>query len=162
MPFGLEFSAIYFINSQKIRSEITVTIKITAILTLLFITACSSQQAIKPTVSDIPVAVETNKQSSQSFEQIDEQLFVDALTSLQQNEIDKAKRLFNKFIEKYPELSGAYLNLALIHFKQQQYGEAMELTNRALSINSAQPQAYQLRAQLNIKNGKIKEPEFNS
>ncbi len=128
-------------------------------LIMLLLNGCgTTKQSVTPSVTEkTETATGSSEQSKQSIKNIDDQLFQDALSALKLGETEKAKSLFSQFIDQHPELSGAYLNLALIHFKESQIEKALELTNKAIDLNSEQPQAYQLRAQINIKNGKIKD-----
>lgn len=127
----------------------------------VFLSACSSQQPVKPEPSQIEVKQVITELPSKQPEQINDQLFIEGTAALKLNNISKAQRLFREFIKIYPKLAGAYVNLALIDFKQEKYKSSLKLTNKAINLNPEQSQAYQLRAQLNIKNGKINEAKMD-
>ena len=134
------------------------------ILCLVYLSACSTQTNDTPaptSQSDQIELSETSKQAGDGLTQepvkIDDKIFREAITALEENELSKAQRLFTTFIRQNPKLSGAYINLALIHFKQKKYSRSIELINKAIKLNPDQAPAYNLRAQINIQNGKIKD-----
>lgn len=81
------------------------------------------------------------------------QLGLDALKS---HDYDNAKTLFMQFIETYPGIASAYVNLALIAYRQEDFKTTEILVAQAIGINPSQAQAYHLRAQLHLNNGDIK------
>jgi len=78
------------------------------------------------------------------------------LEALALRDYGKAKRLFTGFIKANPRLSGAYVNLALIAFREDNFDSAEKLVQQAIVLNPEQAQAYHLRAQLHLKKGAIK------
>ena len=140
--------------SYPIRTRFLL-VKFNCLLLLIFLSACSSQQPIKPETEIIEKNQVISGIPTPQPEKIDDQIFIDGIMALEQNNLTKAQRLFRKFIRKNPDLSGAYVNLALINFKQEKYESSLKLANKAINLNPSQAQAYQLRAQLNIKNGNI-------
>ena len=129
---------------------------LTLLMTIL-LAACSEKviqpEAVptaqsKPVVESIPVA--TDAISPQL--QLQYQVGIDAM---KKGEHAKAQRTFRKFIRSKPKLAGAYINLALIHFEKEESEKSLKLVTRAIELNNQQPQAFNLRAQLLIKQGKI-------
>lgn len=66
-----------------------------------------------------------------------------------------AQRIFSEFVRENPQMAGAYTNLALIHFENEEYDQALKLVEPAIELNNRQSQAYNLRAQLSIINGEV-------
>jgi len=66
-----------------------------------------------------------------------------------------AQRIFSEFVRENPQMAGAYTNLALIHFENEEYDHALNLVGQAIGLNNRQSQAYNLRAQLSIINGEV-------
>ena len=124
-----------------------------SVLLLVILSACSSQQPPGPSPDETKTTITTPSPSQPV--KFDDRVFQDAVSAMQDNDLSTAQSLFNEFIRNNPNLSGAYVNLALIHFKQNKYQQSLELVNKAIQLNSAQAQAYQLRAQINILSGKI-------
>lgn len=90
-----------------------------------------------------------------SISNADREEYKHGLIALNNNDNDEAQKIFNDFIEDKPELAGPYTNLALMHFKNKEYDQSLELINKALARNPKQAQAYQLRAQILVSKGKI-------
>ncbi len=130
---------------------------ILAICFIGMLNACSQKSTqpteveITPTVTEVPVTVQPDSQ--EIINQADYQL---GLEALELREYSKAKRLFKSFIKSNPSLAGAYINLALIAFREDEFEAVAVLLDQAITLNPEQAQAYHLRAQLHLQNGAIK------
>ena len=122
-------------------------------LILFIVLSGCAQDSSRPSPSD-PVPDSTQAISASKS---DRDAYRKALTALNNQELDKAQRLFSQFIRNKPELAGGYSNLALIHFKKNEFDKALKQVNRALELNPNQAPALNLRAQLYVKEGKIHE-----
>jgi len=85
----------------------------------------------------------------------DRETYKNGVTALYKNNLPQAQRIFNEFIRSHPNLAGGYSNLALIHFKKKEFDKSLKQVNKALSLNSKQAQALNLRAQIYVINGEI-------
>lgn len=140
-------------NRVNLISEISLfSIKIFLLLISLFSLAACAGPSIKPLVEDQAVSKVESHDTPPAF---DTALYQQGITALDNNELAEAQQIFNQFIDRNPGLSGAYTNLALIHFKLEEYEQSLKLTSRALELNMKQPEAYHLSAQIFIKMGKI-------
>ena len=83
------------------------------------------------------------------------QNFQAAISLMQAKKWLKAEQLLNKVIAKQPELSGSYVNKALIAMHKKSYQQANKLLNQALLVNPNNPYAYNLQGQIARIQGKI-------
>lgn len=120
------------------------------VLMIFTLTACS-QTPDKPVTKDAQITDINNTAISAS----DHERYNNGLTALRNDDFSKAQRIFKQFIEDKPNLAGAYSNLALIHFKNEEYEKSLDLVNKALVLNQEQAEAYQLRAQISLNKGKV-------
>ena len=86
-------------------------------------------------------------------------LYQQGIDALGTRDYDNAKIIFAQFIQKYPSMAGAYVNLALIAYRQEDFQTTENLVTQAIGLNPSQAQAYHLRAQLHLKNGDIKKAQ---
>lgn len=98
---------------------------------------------------------QTNTIESLSVPTADHEKYQNGIIALSNNDDAKAERIFNELIQNTPELAGPYTNLALIHFKNREFEQSLELVNKALLRNPEQAQAYQLRGQILVTKRKI-------
>jgi len=84
-----------------------------------------------------------------------QQNFQTALSLMQAKQWVKAEQLLNKVIAKQPELSGSYVNKALIAMHKKSYQQANQLLSKAISVNASNPYAYNLQGQLARIQGNI-------
>jgi tetratricopeptide (TPR) repeat protein len=124
------------------------------ILSITALTACAPVPEKDSVTTAQTGMVETSAVSS-----ADREKYKSGLIALSNNNDSKAERIFNDLLEDQPELAGPYTNLALIQFKKKDYALSLELVNKALQRNPEQAQAYQLRAQVLVTNGKINDAE---
>lgn len=121
------------------------------LLSCLLVFSCAQksppeQQLEKP--SDLP----DNKPDQT---ELMNQRYQQGITALSNFDFAKAENIFRDFTKNYPDLSGAYGNLALIQFNQKKNDEALLLIDKAITLNSNNAQAYNLRAQLRLEAGEI-------
>lgn len=121
------------------------------ISSLLLLVSCSTP-GVKTELTTIPESEESTKLSNS-----DKERYREAITHLYKGDYSSAKRIFNEFARLYPNLAGAFSNLALIHYKQTNYDKSLELSTKAISLNPEQSQAYNIRAQSYVQLGKIHE-----
>jgi Tfp pilus assembly protein PilF len=132
------------------------SIRCIAVLFLLqLFTACSQKSPAPQTVEPVPVKAE---QTAPVIEEktINTELYQQGLDALALSDFSSARKIFQQFIKDNPGLSGAYTNLALIDYKQENYEQALKLIEIAISINPQQAAAFNLRALLYLQQGKIK------
>lgn len=124
---------------------------IAIVFVLVAISACS------------PENVKTTAAASQDTEkrpavEITEQ-YQAALTALENNDEIKAESILLDLTHNQPYMSGPYFNLALIQLKQGRYEESLKTIDRVITLDGKIAQAYNLRAQIYIQNGMIKNAE---
>jgi len=78
-----------------------------------------------------------------------------AITTLKQNNYTEAEKLFSELSSEQPNNDGPYCNLAIIYFKANDYDNALKLVSHAIELNKNNYQAYNLRAQINLKLGRV-------
>lgn len=128
---------------------------ITIVFALAMLSACT-QESVK-TATD-----ETAPQETIPTVEItagDREQYQEGLTALENNEDGKAESIFLDLTRSQPYMAGPYCNLALIQYKKGQYEESLKTIDRAITLSDKIAQAYNLRAQIHIRNGKIKEAE---
>ena len=126
-------------------------------LTLLGLIGCS-QKAVQQQTTGPAESVDliTSVDESKEDRVIDADEYQAGIDALSLKDYSAAKKIFSRFTEKNPKLSGAYLNLAFIAYRQEDYDEADRLSSRALELNPQHPQAYHLRALLHQHKGDIR------
>lgn len=133
---------------------------ISLFLSTLWLSGCSQktvqQDVSEPAPNTASSAVDEEVEEGTVVDQREYQLGIDALSI---KDYDTARTIFGRFIEKNPELSGGYLNLAFIAFKQQQYDTSVRLVERVFELNPDHTRAYHLRALLHQQQGDIHRAE---
>jgi len=71
-----------------------------------------------------------------------------ALTLMTKQEWLKAEKLFNEILVMQPQLSGAYVNKALIAIQQKNFSGANQQIDKALEVNALNPFAYQMKGRV--------------
>lgn len=125
---------------------------------IFFLSACSSQPPLKPEILSTTNKTEFSE-AQKAPRPIDVTKFDEGILALEENNLDKARRLFTEFSRVNPNLAGPLTNLALIHYKKGEIDTALQRINRAIEINPDQAQAYNLKAQLEIANRNINQAE---
>ena len=69
-------------------------------------------------------------------------LFLVADTALREGDLRGARKKLQYLTEKFPELSGPWLKLGVIAEKKEQYGDAIEHYQKAISVNRNNVNAY--------------------
>lgn len=127
-----------------------------AIVTLLI--GCGQKapvvEVVEQPVAEQPLLTPEEIEENAGIEK--QRLYQQGIDALSLREYDEAQIIFAEFIEKYPSMAGAYVNLALIAYRQENFESSESLVAKAIELNPAQAQAYHLRAQLHLKNGDIK------
>lgn len=121
-----------------------------ALLFCLVLFSCSQKSSTSPEVFTASSSLQ-----QQSKKIINTALYQQGILAMSNHDYSSAEKIFRAFIREHPTLSGTYLNLALIRFKNEEFEESLKLANKAIELNSKMPQAYNLRAQLMLKDGEI-------
>lgn len=124
-------------------------------LSFILLSACAQGPSKESSKLSASAPSPSTSPQALSVSQSDRDAYKKALIALNDQNLDKAQRLFNQFTRDKPELAGGYANLALIHFKRKEFDKALKQVNKALERNPEQAPALNIRAQLYIKNGKI-------
>lgn len=119
---------------------------------LLTIVSCAQVPKVETTKPATQPVVERDSNAITLDDEREYRLGIEAIST---RDYDQAKFIFKRFIKKNPNLSGAYINLALIEFKQGKYDQADWLSGIAIDLNPKQASAYNLRAQIHLKKGKF-------
>lgn len=99
---------------------------------LASLTACQSASAQKESAKAGPVEIPAAVQAA----------FDSAVTAQRAQQWPEAERQFKQLAEKYPQLSGPQLNLALLYAQTQRPQQAEESFKRTLQINPTNLNAY--------------------
>lgn len=124
----------------------------------LLLTSCATQQqsAQLSQVDETGVG-----ESSQRFTVTPEQkqLYRQAITALNDNRLDDAEDMLNRFQQEKPGLAGSYANLGLIYYKQEKLDASEQQLKKALELNPQQAQALNLMGQVEFSRGHASESE---
>ena len=88
-------------------------------------------------IPPVPHAPEVEKIAQQAMAE-----YARALQTRMAGNPQQALVMFESLSERYPQLSGPKLNVALIYMEQEQYAEAEQAFRECLAINSANPYAH--------------------
>ncbi len=128
----------------------------TLLTVLLLISGCSSQPSPAPQTTAPPTPA-TQVPQEKKAQIVDPAMYQQGLDALALNDLAGARKIFQQFIQNNPQLSGAYLNLALIDYRQENYQQAEKLLDIALSLNPEQPVAFHLKGLIDQQQGRIKQ-----
>jgi tetratricopeptide (TPR) repeat protein len=84
-----------------------------------------------------------------------------ALALMTNKEWLKAEQLFDQVLVSQPQLSGAYVNKALIAIQQKDLSRANKQLNKALAVNPLNPYAYEIKGRIARLNGHFEQAEHN-
>ncbi len=84
-----------------------------------------------------------------------------ALALMTNKEWLKAEKLFDQVLVAQPQLSGAYVNKALISIQQKDLSRANKQLNEALAVNPLNPYAYEIKGRIARLNGHFEQAEHN-
>jgi tetratricopeptide (TPR) repeat protein len=82
-----------------------------------------------------------------------------AISQMKNQQWQAANSLFDKVIAAEPQLSGAYVNKAIIAMDQQQLAQADALLAKAIAINNSNPYAHQIKANIARLQGRYDKAE---
>lgn len=118
-------------------------------LLLLFSAGCTTTQ---PTTQE-----PNNKRDELSTKstKIELSVYTKALIALNNNELDKAQKLFTKMSQLQPDIAESWANLALISVKKSQYQEAQNFVKMTLQKKPKMVEALNLMASLEQRKGNI-------
>jgi tetratricopeptide (TPR) repeat protein len=126
------------------------------LLSIAFFTLLScSAKVIPPEIvppPEVEIVVEDSSEADARQEKYEQ-----GIAAMSVRDYSAARRIFSEFIRENPQMAGAYTNMALVHFENQAYDQALKLAERAIELNNRQSQAYNIRAQLLIINGAVLE-----
>lgn len=132
------------------------------LLPLLVLLGCGILTSCNQKSPQNEIDIQTTKQNSaQNYSGKAIKEFQQGLGALDNYEDIKAQRIFQKFIQHYPDFPGAYVNLALIHFRKEEYAQALKLVNIAIEVNDQFAESYHLKAQLLLIDGEIHQAKDN-
>lgn len=126
------------------------TLRPVAVAGLLCISACSQ----KTTQNDVLV-IEEVEITKASDAELAAPRFEQGIKALSQQDYSSARMIFMELISRYPGLAGPYMNLALIEYNLGNFADSQQLVDKVIEINQQMAQAYNLRAQLRLKQDKI-------
>jgi len=84
-----------------------------------------------------------------------------ALALMANKEWLKAEQVFDQLLVSQPQLSGAYVNKALIAIQQKDLSRANKQLNKALAVNPLNPYAYEIKGRISRLNGYFEQAEQN-
>ncbi|VAX12947.1 hypothetical protein MNBD_GAMMA24-2036 [hydrothermal vent metagenome] len=85
--------------------------------------------------------------------------FKQALVLMQANKLPQAAEKFHDLIERYPQMTGAWANLGLLHMKAGEWKKAQYALQQALSLNSNLAPAYNYLGVVNRNLGLFRQAE---
>ncbi len=89
-------------------------------------------------------ALNESKEKLASVPRQAQTLFAEALAQMKQGDVKTAESSFKQLTTEYPDLSGPFLNLAIIYLADKQVEQAKNMLNRALSVNPSSQEAHNL------------------
>jgi tetratricopeptide (TPR) repeat protein len=134
---------------ERVATKIIYLTALTAFL-LLMLAGCTA-----PAGPTSGVASTSDIQSGVSLADEEILRYRQAITYLNENQLDRAEEIFSSFINKRPELSGPRVNLALVLIRRNNLPKAQETLHQALQLNPQMPQALNLLGYIEKKNGNI-------
>jgi len=126
--------------------------KLSFLLLILLLGGCIS---VPPRESSPPTIKEENKSNQQPLEERFLTRYQIAITELNNNNLEEAKKYFLELIETQPEFAGPRANLALIYIKQRRYDKAEENIRLALEKNPNMAQALNIAGVIENRKGNI-------
>lgn len=86
-------------------------------------------------------------------------LYKSAIAEMKNKEWQKANELLDDVIDLYPNLSGAYLNKALVFYQLKQFNKSIEVLDRGLKVSSINPYMYNLKGVVSREQGQFDNAE---
>lgn len=120
--------------------------RILVISLMVIATACSTTRVTKekPSAETLPPAVESTAKKP-AVKPVDPQAlqtYDTALAAMRQEDYRYALSLLTDMTESYPELSGPYTNIGIIHYRAGRLEEAQAAFRQAVAINPQNAAAY--------------------
>ena len=121
------------------------------LLAVLLLTACASAPEKKTQQQTLAQSKPPDNKIKQEFQQ--------ALRLMQAKNWQAAAEKFYDMIERYPQMSGAWANLGLIHMQTGEWKKAQQALQQALSLNPDLAPAYNYLGLVNRHLGRFKQAE---
>ena len=121
------------------------------LLTVLLLPACSS-------LPEIETANQHSK-SGKAAENKIEREFQQALALMQKNDMQRAAEKFYDLIDRYPQMTGAWANIGLIHMKAREWEKARHAQQQAISLNPNHAPAHNYMGVIERHLGQFKQAE---
>lgn len=121
-------------------------IRLLIISLLLSSCATTNDSTMSPSSSGADPLVQSDSEKAR---------YNNALSLLNNNQLEAAREIFLEFKSERPELAGPYANLAVIALKNNNYDKAFELVSSAVKKNPEFPEALNLLAYLEQTKGEI-------
>lgn len=126
------------------------------LLIIIFLSGCASvpsEESSEGTSETVSSASAVSKSAA-----VDELMqYREAITLLNENELDQAENLFLTIASSHPELAGPWANLGLIYIKKENYNKAKKYLDKSLKQNEKLPQALNLSGFAEQQRGNIKQ-----
>ena len=85
--------------------------------------------------------------------------FRQAIVLMQEKDMQGAAEKFHDLIERYPQMTGAWANLGLIHLKARQWDKARNALQQALQLNPRHAPAWNYLGVVERNQGRFKQAE---
>lgn len=126
------------------------------ILLFLLLSGCATGPTqITPSGSKNDAQIKNTSDAQKLADENPITLYRNAITELNNNNLDTAKENFLKIIKIQPNLAGPWANLALINIKQERYKEAEKNIQTALEKNPEMSQALNIAGYIEKQKGNI-------
>lgn len=138
----------------------TYSIKALLLLGLVTVSACSTQvkQATDSTIENTGKAA-AGDASTFSVTTEQKQQYRQAITALNNNDLDEAEKLLKDFQQQKPGLAGPLANLGLVFYKRGNTEQAEKYLDQAIQLNDKQAQALNLKGEIAYRRGQVTQAE---
>jgi len=125
----------------------------------VFLGGCASTPS---TLSSMGMKIETAKPNNKASHPAGNLVtfYQNALTELNNNNLEIAKKMFLEIIKMQPDLAGPWANLALIDIKQERYEKAENNIGVALNNNPQMVQALNIAGVIENRKGNINKAKY--
>ncbi|GGQ26616.1 tetratricopeptide repeat protein [Shewanella litoralis] len=149
-------------SSTQTRSEPSVNAADKGIVDLVNL----NSKGVNNSLSDIAGSTDTRnaylEQAQQRLAEVPAAVlaqYQQAINAMKNQQWQNANSLFDNVIASQPQLSGAYVNKALIAINLQAFDQADVLLEQAIKANSSNPYAHQIKANLARQQGQYAQAE---
>lgn len=121
------------------------------LMILMLLSSCAQQITPKPNhepTLEGPANIDVLQQQRQ-------RRYHQAVALLAEGKHAEAESALRAFIDKYPDIASAYLNLAYALLNRQQPEKSLQAVDKSIELNPRIAQAYHHRAYLKLNNGDI-------